>query len=130
MNNIEAQEAYRRSNARELVEQVMDATDDAESYDQEAIIDALLEADPYEREFADFRSSDFWEIARRYHTGILTGDTVQIGKGQIRWTVEATYTDAYLLESAAKQRRTIPRGSKVAKAMRTVRRHGRPDLTD
>lgn len=66
MNTIDAIESYRRCNARDLVEQVMDSTDFPEEYDQDAIVDALLEADPYEREFADFRASDFWAIARRF----------------------------------------------------------------
>lgn len=63
MNNITAVEAYRRTNARELVDTFLgDDTD----YDHDAIVDALLEADPYERMFEDIDTAGFWAIADKF----------------------------------------------------------------
>lgn len=63
--NAVANEAYRRGNARELVETMLSGTD-PEDYDTELLIEALLESDPYEREFADIDAAGFWRMADRH----------------------------------------------------------------
>lgn len=66
MSTIDAIEACRRSNARELVDTFLG--DDVD-HDHDAIVDALLEADPYERMFADIDTAGFWAIADRFPVG-------------------------------------------------------------
>lgn len=134
-DHIAANEAYRRSNARELVDTMLGGI--REDFEAELIIDALLEADPYEREFADIDTQGFWEIARKFSREIQQGDTVIFGnqrgkrrQKQARWVVLAAYTDSVLLESPAKYRRTIPRNTGLYESLVIVARHGRPDLAD
>jgi hypothetical protein len=133
MDTITATEAYRRTNARELVETMLGGI--SEDFEVDLIIEALLEADPYEREFADIDNQGFWEIARKFSREIQQGDTVIFGnqsgkrrQKQARWVVLAAYTDSVLLESPAKYRRTIPRRSGLFENLVIVARHGRPDL--
>ena len=128
MDNITAREAYRRSNARELTSTMLG--DEAEAFDSDLIVDALLEADPYESEFNDIDTQGFWQIARRYCKDILLGDTVRIGVGKVRWVVQTSYSHSWDLESARGARRTIRRNSGQAMTLTLLRRHGRPDLTD
>lgn len=64
MNTITAVEAYRRTAARELTETMLG--EDVEEFDVDLIVDALLEADPYEREFNDIDTNGFWLIAERH----------------------------------------------------------------
>lgn len=132
-NNITANEAYRRGNARELVETMLGGI--REDFEVDMIIDALLEADPYEREFADIDTQGFWEIARKFSREIQQGDTVIFGnqrgkrrQKQARWVVLAAYTDSVLLESPAKYRRTVPRNTGLYESLVIVARHGRPDM--